>query len=413
MNGRELYQAIYSGEKFDRLPIVGIGGWTETMERWRQEGLGADRDPNAATGLVADERTGLPLNLNMHPLFDIEILEKGEQYVTLVDEFGVTKKMLTADFDRSEGHMRAAGATSSMSHWLAFPVEDMRSWKQIYEERFRAVPEGRITRNIEAEGQQIEEHAETRWVSHFSFPFGGLFSAVRQLMGLEGAVFAMADRPELACTIISDLSDFYVDAYAMLVPEFRLDQVTCFEDMCSNRASLVSPAMFREFFMPGYKKYIGGLKDLGVEQVFIDTDGDARLIIPELIECGFTGVHPCEIKAGMDPGALREQYPDLCCNGGIDKVAVAKGGQALEREFEQRFRTAWDLGRYTPSLDHSAPPDISWKNARCYARLFLAWHKSPEGPDAPSEDTDAQPGTGADTEDAATQHTPHPHRRHS
>ena len=77
--------------------------------------------------------------------------------------------------------------------------------------------------------------------------------------------------------------------------------------MCSNRASLISPAMFREFFMPGYKRYIGGLKDLGVQQVFIDTDGDARLILPELIECGFTGVHPCEIKAGMDPGAIRER----------------------------------------------------------------------------------------------------------
>ena len=394
MNGRELCQAIYSGERVDRLPIIGIGGWAETIERWRHEGLGADQDPNAATGLLADERADLPLNLNMHPLFDIKVLEEGERCVTLVDEFGVTKRMLTADFWRSEGRMGAAGATSSMSHWIAFPVKDMRSWKQIYEERFRAVPEGRIPRDVEAGGPQIKEGAVTRWVRHFSFPFGGLFSAVRQLMGLPGAVLAMADRPELVRTIVSDLSDFYVDAYAMLVPEFRLDQVTCFEDMCSNRAPLLSPAMFREFFMPGYKRYIGGLKDLGVEQVFIDTDGDARLIIPELMECGFTGVHPCEIKAGMDPGAIRAQYPNLCCNGGIDKVAVARGGEALEQEFEQRFRTAWDLGRYTPCLDHGAPPDIPWVNARQYARLFLAWCASPEGPNAAIEDTDAQQAAG-------------------
>ena len=92
MNGRELYRAIYSGERFDRLPIAGIGGWAETIERWRHEGLGADQDPNSATGLLADERADLPLNLNMHPLFDIEILEEGGRYVTLVDEFGVTKE---------------------------------------------------------------------------------------------------------------------------------------------------------------------------------------------------------------------------------------------------------------------------------------------------------------------------------
>jgi hypothetical protein len=44
-------------------------------------------------------------------------------------------------------------------------------------------------------------------VSHFSFPFGGLFSAVRQLMGLEGTIFAMADNPQLVKTIVSDLKE--------------------------------------------------------------------------------------------------------------------------------------------------------------------------------------------------------------
>ena len=114
---------------------------------------------------------------------------------------------------------------------------------------------------------------------------------------------------------------------------------------------------------------------MGVEQVFIDTDGDGRILIPELIRCGFTGIHPCEIKAGMDPGRILNLYPGFCCNGGIDKTAVAKGGDALEQEFEKRFKTAWQLGRYTPSLDHLFPPDISWKNAQRYAELLLKWCK--------------------------------------
>jgi hypothetical protein len=33
MNGRELYQASYSGEGFDCLPVAGLGGWMETPER--------------------------------------------------------------------------------------------------------------------------------------------------------------------------------------------------------------------------------------------------------------------------------------------------------------------------------------------------------------------------------------------
>ena len=380
MNGRERHQAVFAGEVVDRLPLCHLVAWGETKERWRGEGLGADEDPGEAIGLVKDEGARVPLNLNMHPLFEIEVIARSERYVTLVDEFGVTKKMLRSDFERSGGLKSAAVDTSSMSQWLDHPVCNMASWKALHEERFRPTREGRVPDNWDEEKGRFGDVADTRWVQHFSFPFGGLFSAVRELMGLEGAIFAMADDPGLVHTIVADLSRFYLEAFALVIPEIRLDQVTCFEDMCSKTAPLISPATFREFFRPAYESYIGGLKEMGVEQVFIDTDGDARLIIPELMECGFTGVSPCEIKAGMDPGALRDAHPALCCAGGIDKVAVANGGDVLEREFERRFRTAWDRGRYTPSLDHSAPPDISWDNMQHFARLFHVWHRSSGGP---------------------------------
>ena len=105
----------------------------------------------------------------------------------------------------------------------------------------------------------------------------------------------------------------------------------------------------------------------------------------------------------MNAKGDRSLLPELARSIGDREpdVAVAGGGQMLEQEFERRFRTAWDLGRYTPCLDHGAPPDISWKNARQYARLFLSWCESPEGPGAPVEDTDAQLGAGADTEGGA------------
>jgi hypothetical protein len=186
MNGRELYEAIFSGERFDRLPIIGLGMWAETNERWRHEGLGVEEDANVVMGLVNDDLVNMSLNLNMYPLFDIEIIEKGDEYVKLVDEFGVTKRMLRADFDRSGGLKSAAGALSSMSQWLDFPVKDMLSWKSIYEERFRSTLEGRVSDDWSNEKDDFRVSAETRWVGHFSFPFGGLFSAVRELMGLEG-----------------------------------------------------------------------------------------------------------------------------------------------------------------------------------------------------------------------------------
>lgn len=137
MNGRELHQAIYGGEPFDRLPVIGLEAWTEAVERWRTEDLEEGVGPNEALGLTSDDTTGLPLNLNMYPVFELEILEKGERYVTVIDEFKVTKKLLREDFDRTEGNMSQSGSMSSMSHWIDFPVKDMNSWKEIFEKRFR------------------------------------------------------------------------------------------------------------------------------------------------------------------------------------------------------------------------------------------------------------------------------------
>lgn len=256
MNGRDLYGAIYSGERFDRIPISGIGAWAETMERWRREGLGADEDPNTTLDLIRDERASLPQNLNMFPLFEIEVISKNDDYVVLNDEFGVTKRMLRVDFDRSDGLKSAAGTSSSMSQWLDFPVKDMASWKRIFAERFCPKPDGRIREDWRNRRDGFRVRSEARWVGHFCFPFGGLFSAVRELMGLEGTIYAMADDPDLVRTIVGDLSSFYLETFALMLPEFRLDQVTCLEDMCSNRAPLISPAMFRTFFAPGYRKYI-------------------------------------------------------------------------------------------------------------------------------------------------------------
>jgi len=73
----------------------------------------------------------------------------------------------------------------------------------------------------------------------------------------------------------------------------------------------------------------------------------------------------------LGTGRLREAFPDLFLNGGIAKGALAKGIAEIDAEVESRFRTAWAHGRYTPALDHLAPPDIPYANAQHYARRYL------------------------------------------
>ncbi len=105
MNGRDIFRTIYEGGTPDRLPIQGVWPWAETLERWYSEGLEHGRDPHDALGLIGDDVLPLPLDLTMLPRFPIRVLKEDERYVTLVDEFGVTKKIFRKDFLATEGKM--------------------------------------------------------------------------------------------------------------------------------------------------------------------------------------------------------------------------------------------------------------------------------------------------------------------
>lgn len=381
LNGRELLECIYAGEIPPYLPIAGLGPWVEARERWEREGLPAGADCNRELGLTSrhDEwMAGLPLSFNMVPAFPIEIHGRDAEFVTLRDEFGVTKRLLTGDFDRTGGYKAAAGATSSMAQWLDFPVKDLRSWKSIYEARFRTDLAGRLPADWATKRPWLKAEAPKRFIGLWGFPFFGLLGPLREVMGLEGLIFAMVDDPAFVHTMVDDMATFLIGTIAGVVPDVPLDQVTFFEDMCATKAPLVSPAMFREFFAPGYRKITGALRELGVRHQHIDTDGNAWNVIPEFIACGLTGTSPCEAQADMDVGRLRECFPEFVLAGGIDKRALVRGPAAIDAELKRRFTTAWTKSRYTPSLDHGAPPDISWANAQHYARRVVEFSEDPK-----------------------------------
>ena len=79
--------------------------------------------------------------------------------------------------------------------------------------------------------------------------------------------------------------------------------------MAYNNGPLISPALFREFMLPRYKRLIGFLRDHGVRHFCVDTDGDCCQLIPLFLECGMTGMLPFEVQSGMDIVAVRQASP--------------------------------------------------------------------------------------------------------
>ncbi len=187
-------------------------------------------------------------------------------------------------------------------------------------------------------------------------------------MGVEELLTKFYDDPAMMRDMNLYLADFWIALFDGVLKEVAVDTVFIWEDMCYRGGPLISPEMFREFILPGYRKLTGFLKDNGVRIIQVDSDGDVWKLPPLWIEGGVTTIYPFEVAAGMDIVAVRKAFPGLGITGGLDKRALIKGREAIDRELESKVPFMLEQGGYIPNIDHMASPDISLENFKYYRR---------------------------------------------
>ncbi len=133
--------------------------------------------------------------------------------------------------------------------------------------------------------------------------------------------------------------------------------MTIAEDMSYNKGPMISKQTFEEFLAPYYRELVPRLQEHDIP-LFMDTDGDVKLLVPWLQELGMDGVLPLERQAGVDGGQLREQFPRLRMVGHFNKLVMSQGEAAMRAEFE-RLVPLMRQGGFIPSVDHQTPPEVS------------------------------------------------------
>jgi hypothetical protein len=103
----------------------------------------------------------------------------------------------------------------------------------------------------------------------------------------------------------------------------------------------------------------------------MDSDGYIGELIPLWIEAGINVCTPMEVAAGNDLVEYRRRFGKrMAYSGGIDKRAIAKGGDVMRAEVMRTVPPLLDGGGYIPGCDHGVPPDIAWPDFVEYARLI-------------------------------------------
>jgi len=355
MTDRERFLAVFQFRPFDRCPMWEMGPWQATLDRWRAEGWDGEEKFNVTYRY--DHREHLALDRAMLPRFERRVLEDDGEVRLVVDERGVTCRELV---QRTE---------TSMPNWIEFPVKDRATWEEM---KRRYDP--RDPQRYPADYEDLKR----RWAAR-DYPlqmYGGrdtgFFGPVRGWMGAERAMLTFYDDPGLIHEMMELIADFTIEVMRKACAEIEFDSFFFWEDMAFKTASLISPAMFREFMLPRYQKVTAFLRSRGIPIIMVDSDGYVDELLPLWIEGGVNMVYPFEVAAGEDVVALRQRFPRLGMNGGIDKRALAKDRAAIDAELA-RVMPLIETGGYVPTVDHGLPPDIPLDNFRYYMERKWEW----------------------------------------
>lgn len=195
----------------------------------------------------------------------------------------------------------------------------------------------------------------------------GFFWIPRELLGVEEHLYAFYDQPEL----IHEINRFTLDIYKKYLTKVLLvlppDLIYIQEDLSGKNGPMISPECFREFIGEYYKELIPVMREGGCGNIFVDTDGDFKKLIPEFIAAGVDGFLPMDVNAGMDIVEVRQEFPTLKFIGGYNKLKISEGKEAIDKEFE-RIMPVIRQGGYIPGADHQVAPSTSFENYRYYIK---------------------------------------------
>lgn len=373
LSSRERYLAIMNFEKPDRLMRWEFGYFSATLGRWYAEGLPKEYGipSNIQPGEALAGPAGywgwgpiwtpqdydvkkhfhfdhglvnIPVENWIFPKFEQEIIEDMGDSIISRDGNGITVQKMKD------------GSTTT---WLAWPVANREDWERLKSERFNVQSSGRMPENWNG---LIVEYANRDYPLSIGGAMVSYFGSLRDLMGITNHLIAYYDQPNLIHDILGFLTDFWIELYDPILEKVKPDCLEIWEDMAYKNGPLISPQMVREFMLPYYKKLIGFFQDHGVKNIVVDTDGDCIKLIPLFMEAGVTAMYPWEVQAGMDIVEIRKAYPTLRMLGGLDKRALARGKNAIDKELEYKVPFMLEQGGYIPYADHLIPPDVSWKD---------------------------------------------------
>ncbi|NLG49472.1 MAG: hypothetical protein GX552_05100 [Chloroflexi bacterium] len=339
MTTHERVARMYAHREADRVPI-NDGPWESTILRWRQEGLPAGMDWREYVG--ADLFVGMG-GMDTSPRFPREVIEETDSYIIERDSWGITKKNFKP--------MR----TTPMN--IAHAIDGPDSWRRAKE---------RMLPSRDRINWAYLEQNYKRWREQGAWISAGLWFGYdivnARMVGTETLLLAMADDPEWVMDMLNTLCDLALALVDMVWEAgYHFDELQWPDDMGYRNGLLFSKKMWREMVRPYQQRTIDWAHAHGVK-AHLHSCGNIMALVPDLVDLGLDALNPMEIKAGMEPLTIKQQFGDrlLLC-GGFD-IRNWSDWELAEADLREKLPVLMESGGYIFHSDHSIPDTVSLEN---------------------------------------------------
>jgi uroporphyrinogen decarboxylase len=365
MNSRERFWKWANFEPVDQIPDW--ADWLGPWETWLKQGLPApaemDQDSDWKAWFIDHfgfegmfsvfwGQPRVPVDIGPYPAFEREVFEEKGNTILFHSGNGVIVRQFSHP-----------GSSLISTEFVEYPIKNRQDWERYRDEHLNSEDPGRYP------DPETWEALKVGWKDRdfiISIDGGSFYGFLRDWIGFENLSFFLYDDPDLVHEMMDYLADFFIRVLEKAVSEVQIDFAMFWEDMCYKAGPLLSPAHFRKFMLPNYRKVTDFLVKHGVKLSWVDCDGNIEDLLPLWIEGGVRGFYPLEVASGMDAAKLQQKYgKSILMWGNVDKRALSAGQTAIDLEL-QRLAPIVRRGGLIPLVDHGVPDDVPYENYLYY-----------------------------------------------
>lgn len=202
---------------------------------------------------------------------------------------------------------------------------------------------------------------------------GKVFTGTWQLMGFTGFCEALEDNPGLVARVFARVAEIQTRIFDRVVVHPAVGAVLHADDVAYCSGTMINPEILRRHLYPHYKAMGDTCRRLGKIYLY-HSDGDVRSVIPDVIACGFHGLHPLEPKPLNGVEVKRRWGDQICLLGHVDVDLLARGTpQEVRDQTRRNLDNLARSGGYCPGAANSVPDYVPVENYLAMLEAIRSW----------------------------------------